>query len=67
MTNVCSHTGVSRPECSCRACLQDLISQHQPSLLGGTPVVAMPDTGEMPAVGTRAGFFSRLRDLRRAA
>ena len=32
--NVCSHTGVSVPECSCRACLQAQIERHMPSVLG---------------------------------
>jgi len=30
---ICPHTGVSQPECSCRACLQAQIEQHMPSLL----------------------------------
>jgi phosphoribosyl 1,2-cyclic phosphodiesterase len=59
---VCSTTGISVPECSCRTCLQAQIERHQPSLLDvGAPVVA--PTVEMEAV-TRFGRF-RLRNLRR--
>ena len=37
---VCSHTGISVPECSCRACLQAQIERHMPSLLDATPADA---------------------------
>ena len=30
---VCSHTGISVPECSCRACLQAQIERHMPAML----------------------------------
>ena len=35
---VCSHTGISVPECSCRACVQAQIERHMPSLLGTAPL-----------------------------
>jgi len=64
---VCSHTGISVPECSCRACLEAQIERHMPSLLE-TDLSTAP-TMEMAAV-TRLSRFrltSRLRRLRRAA
>jgi hypothetical protein len=77
---VCSHTGLSVPECSCRACLQAQIERHKPSLLDtGEQRLAMVETGDRE-VALRAGgalvarfprlrFASRLRRrrLRRAA
>jgi hypothetical protein len=65
---VCSHTGISVPECSCRACLQAQIERHMPSLPDSDPTGTAP-TVEMAAV-TRLSRFrlaGRLRRLRRAA
>ena len=64
---VCSNTGISVPECSCRACLQAQIERHQPSLLGAESETTAP-TAEMPAIGRLPRLrFARLRRLRRAA
>ena len=67
---VCSNTGISLPECSCRACLQAQIEHHMPSLLEADVNNAAP-TVEMAAIRrTRirlAGRLRRLRRLRRAA
>jgi hypothetical protein len=75
----CPHTGVSRPECSCRACLQAQIELHQPSLLApGTALVEMPPPGALAEVEPparpetlaklpRFALRERLRRLRRAA
>jgi len=64
---VCSNTGISVPECSCRACIQAQIEHHMPSLLG-TVAVEQP-TIEMSAASglARLRFGRRLRRLRRAA
>ena len=61
---VCSHTGVSQPECSCRACLQAQIERHMPSLLSEVPNVT---SIEQATRGHR--MLARLRQarLRRAA
>ena len=67
---LCSHTGVAKPECSCRACLEAQIEQYMPSLLGGGIAVAeLPQTAEMQALssGLRPGFFARFRRYRRPA
>jgi hypothetical protein len=74
--NVCPHTGVSVPECSCRACLQAQIERHMPSVLGtgrtprmegGLEAVASPTSIDSPS--RRWAILSRLRRprLRRAA
>jgi hypothetical protein len=65
---VCSHTGISVPECSCRACLVAQIERHMPSLLDAD-VATGPATLEMPAISSlsRLRFGRRLRRLRRAA
>jgi hypothetical protein len=64
---VCSHTGISVPECSCRACVEAQIERHQPSLLGADPATT-PPTVEMPAVARFPRLrFARLRRLRKAA
>jgi hypothetical protein len=74
--SVCSHTGVSVPECSCRACLQAQIERHMPSVLGagrtprmdgGIEAIVSPGPIDSPSPGR--GFLSRLRRprLRRAA
>jgi len=64
---VCSNTGISVPECSCRACLQAQIERHMPSLLGALTDEA--GTIEMSASSglARLRFGRRLRRLRRAA
>jgi len=63
---VCSNTGISVPECSCRSCLTALIERHSPSLLDAE--AATPSTVEMPAVARIPRVrFSRLRRLRKAA
>jgi hypothetical protein len=65
---VCSNTGISVPECSCRSCLTAQIERHMPSLLDAD-VATTPPTVEMPAVSSlsRLRFGRRLRRLRRAA
>jgi hypothetical protein len=64
---VCSNTGISVPECSCRACLEAQIERHMPSLLGMGE--AEQPTVEMSAASglSRLRFGRRLRRLRRAA
>jgi hypothetical protein len=64
---LCSNTGISVPECSCRACLEAQIERHMPSLLGTGPI-------EEPAVEISAAsglarlrFARRLRRFKRAA
>jgi hypothetical protein len=56
---VCSHTGLSVPECSCRACVQAQIERHMPSLLA-------PDTVETPIEAATRGrrMLIRLRQAR---
>ena len=65
---VCSNTGISVPECSCRSCLTAQIERHMPSLLDAD-VTTTPATMEMPAVSSlaRLRFGRRLRRLRKAA
>ena len=65
---VCTNTGISVPECSCRSCLTAQIERHMPSLLDAD-VAKTPGTVEMPAVSSlsRLRFGRRLRRLRRAA
>ncbi len=65
---VCSNTGISVPECSCRSCLTAQIERHMPSLLEVEATSAAP-TMEMAAVSSlsRLRFGRRLRRLRRAA
>jgi hypothetical protein len=64
---VCSNSGISVPECSCRACLEAQIERHMPSLLGATrddsPTVEMSAASGL----ARLRFGRRLRRLRRAA
>jgi hypothetical protein len=59
---VCDQTGVTVPECSCRACLQSLLDQHAP----GTP--PQPEATEATEIEVgrhrRLPLASRLRDLR---
>jgi hypothetical protein len=65
---VCSTTGITVPECSCRSCLTAQIERHMPSLLNAD-VATTPSTMEMPAISSlsRLRFGRRLRRLRRAA
>ena len=65
---VCSSTGISVPECSCRSCLTAQIERHMPSLLNADVATTTP-TVEMPAVSSlaRLRFGRRLRRLRKAA
>jgi hypothetical protein len=65
---VCTNTGISVPECSCRSCLTAQIERHMPSLLD-VEVTATAPTVEMAGVSTlsRLRFGRRLRRLRRAA
>jgi hypothetical protein len=74
--NVCSNTGVSVPECSCRACLQAQIERHMPSVLGTarTPrmeggIEAMVAPSSIDSPSRRWAILGRLRRprLRRAA
>jgi hypothetical protein len=64
---VCSNTGISVPECSCRACLEAQIERHMPSLLGTVPtdepVVEMSAASGL----ARLRFARRLRRFKRAA
>ncbi len=69
--NVCSHTGVSVPECSCRACLQAQIERHKQSLLtatagprieGGAEPIASPSLSEFPT--RRRAILARFRRSR---
>jgi hypothetical protein len=64
---VCSHTGISVPECSCRVCIEAQLERHMPSLLTATQSEA--PTIELSAVSglPRLRFARRLRRLRRAA
>jgi hypothetical protein len=63
---LCSNTGISVPECSCRSCLTAQIERHMPSLLDAE--VTTPPTVEMPAVARIPRMrFARLRRLRKAA
>jgi hypothetical protein len=65
---VCSNTGISVPECSCRACCEAQLERHMPSLMGATPRDSAP-TIELSAVSglSRLRFARRLRRLRRVA
>jgi hypothetical protein len=64
---VCSNTGISVPECSCRACLEAQIERHMPSLLG-TVQIEQPAVELSAASGLgRLRFARRLRKFRRAA
>ena len=64
---VCSNTGISVPECSCRACLEAQLERHMPSLLG-TGAVEQPSIELSAASGlNRLRFARRLRRFRRAA
>jgi hypothetical protein len=64
---VCSNSGISVPECSCRACVEAQIERHMPSLLGAT--LSQSPVIEVSAVSglARLRFARRLRRLRRAA
>ena len=64
---VCSHTGISVPECSCRACLEAQLERHMPSLISA--VASDAPTIELSAVSglSRLRFARRLRRLRRVA
>jgi hypothetical protein len=65
--SVCTNTGISVPECSCRACLEAQIERHMPSLLG-TAESVQPTVEISAASGlSRLRFARRLRRLRRAA
>jgi hypothetical protein len=73
----CPHTGLSVPECSCRACIQAQIERYRPSLLSnahmgnGSSVLegaAILDGGsiEMTTVeGSVVARFPRLKHARR--
>jgi hypothetical protein len=65
---VCSNTGITVPECSCRECLTSQIERHMPSLLNAD-LATTPATVEMPAISSlsRLRFGRRIRRLRRAA
>jgi hypothetical protein len=65
---VCSNTGITVPECSCRSCVQAQIERHMPSLLDAGAASTAP-TVELAAVSSlsRLRFGRRLRRLRRAA
>jgi hypothetical protein len=61
---VCSHTGVSQPECSCRACVQAQIERHMPSLLAPDRA---PTRIEAATRGQRLLFRLRQARLRHVA
>jgi hypothetical protein len=64
---VCSYTGISVPECSCRVCLQAQIERNMPSLPnpGEHRLAPMIDTAEhelsMEGDGAMTARFPRLR------
>jgi hypothetical protein len=67
---VCSHTGLSVPECSCRACLVAQIERHMPSLLEtGEHDIAIDAEGAVVTRFPRLRLGTRLRRrrIRRAA
>jgi len=65
---VCSNTGISVPECSCRACLEAQIERHMPSLLGVTARDEAATVEISAASGlSRLRFARRLRRFKRAA
>ena len=70
---VCSHTGITVPECSCSACIQAQIERHMPSLLAGSEgeLTMEPDgtvvAGRFPRFRLASRLRSRRRRLRRAA
>ena len=63
---VCSHTGITVPECSCSACIQAQIEQHMPALLDTREheIIVEPN-GTIVARFPRLRFASRLRNRRR--
>jgi phosphoribosyl 1,2-cyclic phosphodiesterase len=65
---VCSNTGITVPECSCRSCLQGQIERHMPSLLDVDPsrTAATVEIAAAPSL-SRLRFGRRVRRLRRAA
>jgi hypothetical protein len=64
---VCTNTGISVPECSCRACLEAQIERHMPSLLGaGQPEQATIEVSAASGLA-RLRFARRLRRFKRAA
>ena len=57
---ICPHSGVTHPECSCRACLQAQIEQYSPHLAGISPASppGAPGEGTEPlAALSRPRFF----------
>jgi hypothetical protein len=65
---LCSNTGISVPECSCRACLEAQIERHMPSLMGAGPIDSTATVEVSAASGlARLRFARRLRRLRRVA
>ncbi|MGH2924329.1 MAG: hypothetical protein ACRDKH_09935 [Solirubrobacterales bacterium] len=61
----CPHTGITVPECSCRACVQALIEHHMPlsAAPGPTLIDAAPGRIPIEAAPRRLG---RIRAVRRS-
>jgi len=47
----CPHTGITVPECSCRACVQRLLEQHSPASFTGAAAADAQFTGAAGADG----------------
>ena len=64
---VCSHTGITIPECSCNRCVEDQIRRNMPVLLDqGAGVPARPVPGQHQDIRvTQTGGRGLLRRLRR--
>lgn len=69
----CPHTGITVPECSCRACVQRLIEHHMPASLAadaGLPAASAEAMSAMQhvdltAIADSPGPLGMLRRLRR--
>jgi hypothetical protein len=67
---VCSHTGITIPECSCNRCVEDQIRRNMPVLLdqatgGPLPVADQPQDIRVTRTGGRR-LLGRLRRRPRA-
>jgi hypothetical protein len=59
----CKNTGLSIPECSCRACLMRLIGRHAPELLAGVgPHPARPRLRVTPRASAASASAHGHRD-----
>jgi len=59
----CPHTGITVPECSCRACLQALIERHMPQAVATIPSAS--EAVPTPIAAAPSRRLARLRGLRR--